>query len=129
MDSSLMMNIVLIVAVVWFFYRRFASVKGLRNLDGEAFARELQSEGDKIVIDVREPFEYSNGFIPGAVNIPLSELPGKLQDAPPDRPVYLYCQSGIRSRHAARILAARGFSNIAHLAGGLRSWKGPLRRP
>lgn len=128
-DTSAWLNIAIVLVAVWFLYRMFGGVKGLRNLDGKTFEQELKSGGDKIVIDVREPYEYQTGFIPGAINIPLSQLSGsaKLQQLPSDHPIYLYCQSGMRSRQAARMLTARGFTNMAHLRGGIRAWRGTVR--
>lgn len=76
------------------------------------------ASGAKIV-DVRTPGEFSGGAYPGAVNIPLQVLSGRLREIPKDRPVVLYCASGMRSASAARVLRRAGYAEVVN-AGGLR---------
>jgi phage shock protein E len=71
------------------------------------------------VVDVRSPREYAGGAYPGAINIPLPSLSARLREIPTDRPVVLYCASGMRSASAARLLARAGFPDVVN-AGGLR---------
>jgi rhodanese-related sulfurtransferase len=71
------------------------------------------------VIDVRSPREFEGGAYPGARNIPLTSLADRLREIPRDRPVVLYCASGLRSASAARLLARSGFADVLN-AGGLR---------
>jgi len=111
--------------ILWFVYNRFAPVKGLRNLNAEQFKKE--SKGQRM-IDVREVHEFKQGHIPGAINIPLSQLRTRLSEIPKDRPVYLYCRSGMRSRQAGKILSRHGYRNMAHLNGGITAWNGPLAK-
>jgi phage shock protein E len=71
------------------------------------------------VIDVRTQDEFADGAYPGAENIPLSELPSRLEGlGKKDAPIILYCASGARSAKATRILKAAGFSDVVN-AGGL----------
>jgi len=80
--------------------------------------RELIKAGAKIV-DVRTPDEFEDESYPGAVNIPLSVLPARMGElGPKDGPIVLYCASGARSAHAARLLAASGFTKAVN-AGGI----------
>jgi rhodanese-related sulfurtransferase len=51
-----------------------------------------------------------------------------LSEIPKDKSVYLYCRSGMRSKQAARILQKNGFHEIAHLQGGMMSWKGKITK-
>lgn len=115
----------LLLFVVWLLYKQFAPVKGVRNLSAKEFQEE--SKGEKI-IDVREKYEFKRGHIPGAVNIPLNQLSGRIGEIPKDKTVYLYCQSGIRSKHAARVLLRNGYTHIASLKGGISSWNGPVKK-
>lgn len=125
MDSKLIFNLVALGFIVWFFYSRFAGVKGLRNLSSEQFQEALATDNHKhVLIDVREPGEVKQGYIPGAVNIPLSTMGKRLAEIPKDRPVYLYCRSGMRSKQAARLLTKHGFNELSHLKGGIMSWRG-----
>jgi len=79
---------------------------------------------DAVLIDVREPDEYANFRIPGAVNRPLGEV---LEGTDPpelttDRPVVIYCAGGVRSARAVAALASRGITGPVSLAGGIDAW-------
>lgn len=74
------------------------------------------------LLDTRTQLEVSRGIIPGSVNIPLDSLRGRLNELPKDRPVYVYCHSGLRSYIACRILAGNGFDCFS-LAGGWRLYE------
>ncbi|MGG6310364.1 rhodanese-like domain-containing protein [Paenibacillus macerans] len=128
MNPSTIINVVVILLLVWFVYTRFKPTKGLRTLKSDDFSREIGNTGNPIIIDVREPVEYKSGFIAGARNIPLSQLPRRLGDIPKDKLILLYCRSGMRSKNAAKILLKNGYTELAHLQGGLSAWNGKLKR-
>ncbi len=71
------------------------------------------------LVDVREPAELRSGTLPGAVNIPLGELPQRMHELDPERRVLVLCRSGNRSGHAARFLAQHGFGDVVNLSGGM----------
>lgn len=73
------------------------------------------------VLDVRMPDEYEESHVPGAVLIPLPELPDRLADAPDGDPLYVICRSGARSRSACELLVAAGRS-VANVGGGTLAW-------
>ncbi|WP_078594735.1 CoA-disulfide reductase [Evansella clarkii] len=73
--------------------------------------------GGACLVDVREPSELRGGYIEGAVNIPLGDLRERLNELPPEEPVYINCQAGLRGYLAARILLENGFDPI-NLDGG-----------
>lgn len=123
MNSNMIFNIVALGFIVWFFYSRFAGVRGLRNLTSDDF-QEAMDKDKHVLIDVREPGEVKQGYIPGALNIPLSSMGRRLAEIPKDRPIYLYCRSGMRSKQAARILTKNGFIDVSHLKGGIMAWRG-----
>ena len=79
----------------------------------------LASGSDHQLIDVREPHEFAAGSVASAVNIPLGQLPERVGELDPDRPVALLCRSGNRSRHAAAHLTQCGFTDVINLAGGV----------
>lgn len=79
-----------------------------------------------LLLDVRTPTEYASGHIPGAVNIPVDELRGRLAELPADRPIVAYCQVGQRGYIATRILLQSGF-NVSNLSGGYKTYL--LHRP
>lgn len=74
------------------------------------------------ILDVRTPEEFSLGSIPGAVNIPLQEIRGRLQEVPKDRTVVCYCGVGLRAYLVERILKQNGFQ-AANLSGGYKIWE------
>ncbi|GMK39327.1 hypothetical protein PCCS19_23810 [Paenibacillus sp. CCS19] len=128
MDTNLIINIAIGAGIVWFLASRFKGVKGLRNVNADQMQNELKSNRNHMLIDVREPGEVKQGYIPGAINIPLSRLQQRVSEIPSDRSVYLYCRSGMRSKQAAKILSKRGYQNLAHLQGGIMAWRGQLKK-
>lgn len=84
---------------------------------------QLVQEGAK-VIDVRTPGEYQGGHIPGSVNIPLNELPGKLKQLDKSKPIITCCASGMRSGSAKSLLTANGFTEVYNGGG----WMGLQQR-
>lgn len=88
-------------------------------------ATHLINREDAIVLDVREPGEYSAGHVLGAKNLPLSRLDAPGADLPKrkERPVIVYCESGQRSAKAAAALRKHGFARVMNLAGGLGAWQ------
>ncbi len=80
--------------------------------------KELSGEQPPFVLDVRTPPEYSEGNLDVAVNIPLDELRGRLEEVPRDRDVVVHCRSGYRSYVAQRILMNRGWDRVRNVQGG-----------
>ena len=90
-----------------------------------AVVREQASNG-AVMIDVREPEEWSAGHIPGAKHVPKSYLESRIEGAVPDRDahVILYCASGNRSAWAARTLTEDlGYESVESMTGGFTLWK------
>jgi rhodanese-related sulfurtransferase len=78
------------------------------------------SENDAVVLDVREPYEWDLGTLPGAVLISQGELIDRIDDLPKDKPVLCVCRSGARSGNVAAFLAFNGYET-ANLAGGMKA--------
>jgi len=81
-------------------------------------AAELITRGVQIV-DVRESHEHASGALPDAVLIPLGELPKRLHELQPTRPVAVICETGSRSVQAADLLVKHGFRRVIVIDGGL----------
>jgi len=85
-------------------------------------AEQLTAPQSPLLVDVRTTQEWSETHIASAMNLPLSQLPGRLDELPSDRQLIVYCASGYRSAIAASLLRREGFSQIANLVGGLAAW-------
>jgi adenylyltransferase/sulfurtransferase len=84
----------------------------------------MKERGDDIyLVDVREPAEWEIIRIPDAVLIPKGDLPSKLADLPQNKPVVLYCKSGVRSAEALALLKDAGFADAKHVQGGVTAWQ------
>jgi adenylyltransferase/sulfurtransferase len=73
-------------------------------------------------LDVREPWEYELARLPGAILIPLGELADRVGELDRSRPLVAYCHHGLRSLQALRILQGAGFTELAHLSGGIDAY-------
>lgn len=80
-------------------------------------------ENEACLLDVRQPDEYHYRRIQGAQLIPLDSIESRASEIPKDRPVYVYCRSGNRSRQAVSRLEALGFNNLVNLEGGLQAYE------
>lgn len=108
----------------------------IREIDA-AEARERVD--DSIVIDVREPEEYEDGHIPGAVNVPRGTLEWRIEridaleslsyEERREQPILVYCRSGARSALATQTLQRLGFKDVRSIAGGYRDWSETESQP
>ena len=78
------------------------------------------ASGDKVV-DVREDWEFTDGHVPTAKHIALSDIPENLTEFSKDSKTWIICQSGGRSMTAAKYLEAQGY-NVVSVAGGTGAW-------
>ncbi len=81
----------------------------------------LRIEAGAVVIDVREPDEYGNGHVPGAILVPLGSVPDRLGDLGVGTELLLVCRSGARSMRAGEFLEAQGRTAV-NVAGGTLAW-------
>jgi rhodanese-related sulfurtransferase len=92
----------------------------------EITAKELKSKlaepEPPFVLDVREPYEWADGGIPGAAQIPMNSIPGRLAELPRDREIVAYCHVGQRSWVVAEFLLRQGFTRVSSLDGGIAAW-------
>jgi adenylyltransferase/sulfurtransferase len=85
--------------------------------------KQMVDGGEKfLLVDVREPAEWEIVRIPGAVLIPKGDLPARLSELPQDKPVVLYCKTGVRSAESLAVLKSAGFSTAKHVQGGVTAW-------
>lgn len=83
---------------------------------------ECRNTFNAVLLDVREPDEFRSGHISGAVNVPLSRI--ETIDIPKDKPLYVYCLRGTRSKKAVGILKRLGYTALS--IGGITGYKGQI---
>lgn len=81
-------------------------------------------EGGYDLLDVRQDWEYEEFHLPGARLVPLADLPARLEELEPDKPVLVYCAAGKRSAAAASLLSGQGFADVRNILGGAMAWRG-----
>ena len=85
--------------------------------------RARLDHGDTItILDVREPEEIRIAAFPGALHIPMGEIPARLNELDPDAAMVVVCHHGMRSAQVAMYLARNGFAHVSNLNGGIDEW-------
>jgi glyoxylase-like metal-dependent hydrolase (beta-lactamase superfamily II)/rhodanese-related sulfurtransferase len=99
----------------------------VRQLDAGEVRAQLDGHTPPALLDVREVDEFTGelGHVPGAILIPLRELPARAAEleADKERSIIVVCRSGVRSTTAAAILTGLGFDNVSNLKGGMLEWR------
>lgn len=103
-------------------------IEQVRPADLSTWLRS-QDQG-AVILDVREPTELQAASVKPEgfelVHIPMNEIPGRLAQLDPGKPVACLCHHGARSQRVAMFLAAQGFEHVANIAGGIDAWSREL---
>lgn len=95
-----------------------------------AWLQDASADGAPVVLDVREAAELQaarvtpEGFTVTA--IPMADIPSRIAELDPARPIACLCHHGVRSQRVAAFLQARGFANVVNIAGGIEAWSSEL---
>lgn len=92
------------------------------RLTTNALGERIADVPELQIVDVRNPGEVAAGMIPGAVNIPVGQLPDRLGELDTHRPTVVYCAGGYRSSVAASLLRRHGFDDVSDVLGGYNAW-------
>ena len=105
----------------------FSKGEGYKRISMDEAKTLMEKEEGYILLDVRTKGEYESGYIPAAINIPLSDIDEKIISFLPDKSqmILVYCRSGNRSREASDKLSKLGYTNILEI-GGINAWKGEI---
>ena len=105
----------------------FSKGEGYKRISMDEAKTLMEKKEGYILLDVRTKGEYESGYIPGAINIPLSDIDEKIISFLPDKSqmILVYCRSGNRSREASDKLSKLGYSNVLEI-GGINAWKGEI---
>jgi molybdopterin/thiamine biosynthesis adenylyltransferase/rhodanese-related sulfurtransferase len=97
----------------------------IREVDTATAEQAIAAQPAPVVLDVREPDEYEQGALPGAVHIPRGHLESQVENRIADRdaPIVVYCAGGTRSAFAAKTLTDLGYTDVVSMAGGFNKWK------
>src|SRR5699024_2976594 len=93
-------------------------------VNNEEVKEKLTNEEDIILLDVREPDEFSLSHIPEAINIPLGEIEIRASELDKEKDMYVICRTGNRSDMAARILSTLEFKKVFNVIPGMIQWTG-----
>jgi rhodanese-related sulfurtransferase len=94
----------------------------LEHIHPTALKQRLDRGDAVVVLDVREPDELALARLPGAVHIPMGDIPARLHELDPDREIIVVCHHGARSAHVASFLLQRDFTRVLNLDGGIDAW-------
>ncbi len=94
----------------------------LPEIDVHALKARIDQATPFVLLDVREPAEIEIARLPGAVAIPLGELPGRLGELDPSAETIVHCKAGGRSAKALQLLLDAGFTQVCHVQGGINAW-------
>jgi rhodanese-related sulfurtransferase len=112
---------VILAAIFLFSNKKPADGKALPTEISVQDAAQRQMDG-ALILDVREPTEWSQGHVKGAKLIPLGELQNRMNELPTDQDILIICHSGNRSAQARDILRAAGMTRTTSISGGFTQW-------
>ena len=95
------------------------------TITGASLAEQIRAGRAPLVLDVRSTEEFRSGHIPGAVNIPIDELPARISElrlAKTDE-VVVHCERGPRAAKAEALLVESGYANVVDLQGHMKGWR------
>ena len=97
------------------------------QLDPAAARDLLERSGDTgVLLDVREPWEYTQVHVEGSLHIPMGQIPERLGELNSAHTYVVMCHHGGRSQQVAAYLDSRGFPQVSNLAGGIDAWAATL---
>jgi rhodanese-related sulfurtransferase len=103
-----------------------ANESAVRSVSPDEITQGLSIGRNPLILDVRSAEEFKTGHVPGAILVPVDELPDRLdilREIKKEREVVVYCESGKRARNAAQILIDSDFEAVGHLEGDMAAWR------
>lgn len=101
----------------------------MADLTQEDWRKQLESDPDAVILDVRTDEEMEEGYIPGAIQIDIYRGQGFLDEVEKldkSKSYYVYCRSGNRSGQACTLMQGKGFERTYNLVGGMLEWDGEV---
>ncbi|MDD2430466.1 MAG: rhodanese-like domain-containing protein [Firmicutes bacterium] len=123
----ILLGFALVGLIIFITIRERSASKQIMNINTSKVKDMTSTQSDSLlIVDVREPFEYEAGHIPGSILIPLGDIPTFLNNLPKNKTILVVCRSGRRSLEAARLLAENGFEEVLNYEGGMLEWDGNI---
>lgn len=94
----------------------------MKEISVQDLQEQQRSRPDLVIVDVRTAEELALAALPGALHLPMHELPARWGELNPHAPIAVLCHHGVRSEMAARFLERNGFSDVSSVAGGIDAW-------
>ncbi len=95
----------------------------IKQISVSELKERLDTRGHNFVLlDVREPWELQICSLPDSVEIPMGQVPARLDEIEPQQDVVIICHHGIRSQQIAYYLQSAGYENLYNLRGGISAW-------
>jgi len=98
-------------------------VQPTERISAPMLAEELAGATPPLILDIRNPREWSTKHLDGSLNIPLNHVAERIGEIPRDRRIAIHCAGGYRSAIGASILQQHGISTLVELAGGVAAWE------
>ena len=99
------------------------------NLNQDKWIESISNSKKSIVLDVRTPEEYDQGFIKNSINLNIHDsqfFMDEINKLDKKNSIYIYCRSGARSFQACELMSQFGFEKVYNLEGGILDWKGEI---
>ena len=93
----------------------------MRRMSASELETHLQS-AEPLLLDVREPWEFEICHIDGSVNLPMGQIPARLDELRDAEETVVICHHGVRSMQVIQFLAQQSFDNLVNLDGGVDAW-------
>lgn len=124
-ESLLIVFVVAVTALtVFVYYTQFQSPRiSYGDITVEQAKELIETNPSLVILDVRTEWEFGNGHIEEAINIPVDDLQGKLGELNRNDEILVYCRTGVRSSRAMQILIENGFTKVYNMLGGIEAWK------
>lgn len=94
----------------------------IREIGPVELADRLRDTSPPLLLDVRETWELRLASLPGVLNIPMAQIPDRLDELNGDRDIIVICHHGARSFQVAVFLKRCGFETVINLTGGIDAW-------
>lgn len=126
----LFMRKLMMIGVFALFIQACAPSTVIMKMTHQQAIEAMNQDNSIVLVDVRTPQEYAEGYVEGAINIPLDTIENNFERLIPNKETRLFiiCRSGNRSAEASLILKKLGYTNITDI-GGIINWPQPLVKP